>query len=114
MVLKTMERGITGKVPWIVLVELDVGDYDPIVRQRSRHLPPEVMADELLVRRMKPEPRRELRVQHPGPFHPHQLRFTSAEKGEKSSSSVMLWRSKRAIFITMVSVICHLDAEHAG
>ena len=55
---------LTWKVPWIELVDVDVGDDG----DRARHVGgavAEVVEDELLVRRVEPEPRRQhVRVRH--------------------------------------------------
>ena len=53
------EKKITRKVAWLTFVEVDFWD-DVELDGNAVDLPPEVVVDELLVRRMKAESRREL------------------------------------------------------
>jgi hypothetical protein len=55
-----MSDGLTGEVPWIELVDVDVGD-DRDGARRGGGAVAEVVQDELLVRGVEPEPRRQLR-----------------------------------------------------
>jgi len=48
----------TLKIPWLYAVQVNVAD-DVKVDLLRGHLLPEVVADELLVRGVKPEPRRD-------------------------------------------------------
>lgn len=52
---------ITLDVPWLELVEVDVGD-DVEVDPLRGHLLGEVVGEQLLLRRMEPEPRRHHRL----------------------------------------------------
>jgi len=53
-----MDMVLTWEVPWLALVEVDVGDGAG-GEGEVRDLAGEVVGDELLVRRVEPEPRRE-------------------------------------------------------
>ena len=53
-----MDRGFTWEIPWLALVEVDVGDGAGGEGEVG-DLAGEVVGDELLVRRVEPEPRRE-------------------------------------------------------
>nr|ACN34811.1 unknown [Zea mays] len=60
VVLAVAVQRLGRQVPWVELVDVDVGD-DGHGARRRRGAVAEVVQDELLVRRVEPEPRRQLR-----------------------------------------------------
>ena len=58
-----MAVSITWEIPWLALVEVDVGDGAGGEGEVG-DLAGEVVGDELLVRRVEPEPRREPHRRH--------------------------------------------------
>jgi len=60
VVLAVAVHSLGGELPWVQLVDVDVGDDGDGARQRGRAVA-EVVQDELLVGGVEPEPRRQLR-----------------------------------------------------
>ena len=67
--------GLTGEIPWLDLVEIDVDHGRPAAGEAdlAAELGRQVVADELVVPRVEPEPRWQLRLHHAQEAHRHDL-----------------------------------------
>ena len=66
---------LTGEIPWLDLVEVDIHHGWPAAGEAdlAAELRREVVADELVVPRVEPEPRWQLRLHHAQEAHRHDL-----------------------------------------
>ena len=91
--------GLTGEIPWLNLVEIDVDHGRAAAGEPdlAAELGREVVADELVVPRVEPEPRWQLRLHHAQEAHRHDLSL---------SLSLSL------IFVAQVSLKLRGEREH--